>query len=170
YLGWQPGGMTAHGQLLSPARPIPEEKLLGLDGQTLANDPLRGMWTLLYVGDADCNQACEQSLYNMRQVWKSLGRKRKRVQGSYLLTEAPTAEWRTFFEREHQGMTVARPAQDAQPWLDFFSLDGEIQPLQTDNIYVVDPLGNWVLVFRPGDEPKGLLKDLKKLLRLSNIG
>ena len=170
YLGWQPGGQTAHGELLSPARPLPEQTLLGLDGQKPAGDPVREMWTLLYVGDAQCDAGCEKTLYNMRQVWKSLGRKRKRVQGTYLLTDEPTPELRSFLETEHQGMTVARPATSPQPWLEFFSMDGQLQPLQSDNIYVIDPLGNWVLLFRPDDEPKGLLKDLKKLLRLSNIG
>lgn len=168
--GWQPGGQTAHGQLLSPVRPSPDLDLTDIQGQALPETPLKGMWTLLYLGNADCADACRKTLYNMRQVWKSLGRKRKRVQGAYLLTGAPTEAFRAFMQAEHDGMILARPQGDAQPWLDFFSLDGQLQPLQSANIYLLDPLGNWVLLYRPDDEPKGLLKDLKKLLKLSNIG
>lgn len=168
--GWQPGGETAHGQLLSPARPLPDLALTDIDGQALNADPMRQMWTLLYIGDTDCAAGCRQTLYNMRQVWKSLGRKRKRVHGVYLLADEPTAQLRTFLQAEHGGMTVARPAGNAQPWLDFFALDGQVRPLQNDNIYLLDPLGNWVLLYGPGYEAKGLREDLKKLLKLSNIG
>lgn len=170
--GWRPGGETAHGQLISPARPIPDLLLMGLDGQTLPEQLLRREWTMLYVGNADCSDSCQKTLYNMRQVWKSLGRRAKRVQGVYLLSEqGDTTVLEDFLEAEHTGLTVARPAagQNAD-WLRFFSLDGSIQSLSADNIYILDPLGNWLLVYRPTDEPKGMLKDLKKLLKLSQIG
>jgi cytochrome oxidase Cu insertion factor (SCO1/SenC/PrrC family) len=170
--GWQPGGQTAHGQLLSPARPLPELALSSLGEAALPDALLRREWTMLYIGDADCAESCQQTLYTMRQVWKSLGRRSKRVKGLYLLADqSDTTALQAFMLAEHKGMTLARSQQaDQAEWLDFFSLDNSIQPLQADNIYIIDPLGNWVLVYRPEDPPKGLLSDLKKLLRLSQIG
>lgn len=170
--GWRPGSETAHGLLLNPARPGPELALTGLDGSDLPDNLLRREWTLLYIGAAECGQPCQTTLYNMRQVWKSLGRRAERVQGVFLLTgQGDSAGLAAFLAAEHAGLTVARPlpGQDGN-WLDFFSLDGGIEPLEDHNIYLLDPLGNWVLVYHPDDPPKGLLKDLKKLLRLSQIG
>jgi hypothetical protein len=37
-------------------------------------------------------------------------------------------------------------------------------------VYLLDPLGNWLMYYRAEDPPRGILKDLKKLLRLSHIG
>ena len=144
----------------------------GVGQATLPEAVLRREWTMLYVGDADCAQGCQQALYNMRQVWKSLGRRSERVKGLYLLADKSAAtELQGFVEAEHKGLVLARmAAADKSAWLGFFSLDGSIKPLEADNIYIIDPLGNWVLVYRPEDPAKGLLKDLKKLLRLSQIG
>ena len=37
-------------------------------------------------------------------------------------------------------------------------------------LYIVDPLGNLMMRFDARQNPKGLLSDLKKLLKLSHIG
>lgn len=169
--GWQPGGLTAQGQLLSPARPAPELPLSSGGVELASGALLRGKWTLLYYGDNDCAQGCQQALYNMRQVWKSLGRKRKRVQGVYLLYQAqPAPALQDFLAAEHAGLILAQPSAAAAEWNRYFALEGSIAPLAADNIYLIDPLGNWVLYYQPDDPAKGLLKDLKKLLRTSQIG
>ena len=40
----------------------------------------------------------------------------------------------------------------------------------THSIYIVDPLGNLMMRFDARENPKGLLSDMKKLLKLSHIG
>jgi hypothetical protein len=37
-------------------------------------------------------------------------------------------------------------------------------------LFVVDPLGNLMMSYDARQNPRGLLEDLKKLLRLSHIG
>jgi hypothetical protein len=37
-------------------------------------------------------------------------------------------------------------------------------------VFVVDPLGNLMMRFDVAQNPKGLLQDLEKLLKLSHIG
>ncbi len=37
-------------------------------------------------------------------------------------------------------------------------------------IYLIDPLGNLMMSYAPGAKPKGMLEDMKRLLRLSQIG
>ena len=41
---------------------------------------------------------------------------------------------------------------------------------RADTVYVVDPLGNLMMSYDARQDPRGLLEDLKKLLRLSHIG
>ena len=39
-----------------------------------------------------------------------------------------------------------------------------------DRIYIIDPLGNLMMSYAPDARPKGMLEDMKRLLRLSSIG
>ena len=47
---------------------------------------------------------------------------------------------------------------------------GDEDILRLDRVYIVDPLGNLVMAYESGFDAKGLLKDLRRLLRLSSIG
>ncbi len=37
-------------------------------------------------------------------------------------------------------------------------------------VYLIDPLGNLMMFYAADAKPKGMLEDLKRLLRLSSIG
>ncbi len=59
----------------------------------------------------------------------------------------------------------------------YFQVGTKLDMLQTPKIetlgeavWVVDPLGNLVMRYSPQLQPKQLLKDLKKLLKLSGVG
>jgi len=59
---------------------------------------------------------------------------------------------------------AAAPLRSAFP-----SFDGVAAPL-AGRVYIADPLGNLVLSYAAEAPRKGLLEDLKKLLKLSHIG
>jgi hypothetical protein len=40
----------------------------------------------------------------------------------------------------------------------------------SQRVYLIDPLGNVMMFYGPAAKPKGMLEDLKRLLRLSSIG
>jgi hypothetical protein len=42
--------------------------------------------------------------------------------------------------------------------------------LNSERIYVIDPLGNLMMFYAADTKPKGMLEDMKRLLRLSSIG
>jgi len=39
-----------------------------------------------------------------------------------------------------------------------------------EHVYLVDPNGNVMMRWRAGDDPRGMLRDLERLLRASQIG
>jgi hypothetical protein len=43
-------------------------------------------------------------------------------------------------------------------------------PAAADRVYLIDPLGNLMMSYAADARPKGMLEDLKKLLRLSHVG
>ena len=77
--GWRPEGTTNRGELVHPARPLTLPADMMIAG-TSANDYLQGKWTLLYIGDADCDAVCTENLYKMRQVRTAQNEHMRRVQ------------------------------------------------------------------------------------------
>jgi hypothetical protein len=43
-------------------------------------------------------------------------------------------------------------------------------PASSERVYLIDPLGNLMMSYAADAKPKGMLEDMKRLLRLSQIG
>lgn len=166
--GWRPHGSTNNGDLVEP-RPLPRVALPTAQGSTADADFLHGKWTLVYVGDGGCDARCREALVLMRQTRLSLNDDMSRVQRVFLVT-ANCCDL-AYLNREHNGViTVRAEGQDAAALLKEFPQYGATAVAQAGRIYIVDPLGNLMMSYSPQARPKGLLEDLKKLLRLSHIG
>jgi len=157
---WRPVGTVNHGELIRPVRPLPQ---LGLQaavaGETLPADLFHHKWTLVYIGDGQCDDACRNALYVMRQTRLSLNNEMTRVERVFLATSNCCA--REFLAYEHPGLRVFAAPADVSP----FPADARAQSL-----FIVDPLGNLMMRFDVRQNPKGLLEDLKRLLKYSQIG
>lgn len=164
----QPQGRTNHGTLASPVQPLPEMTLMTFDGQTFPLKQLYGRWTLLTISTGDCTPTCQQNLYKMRQVRIALNQDAPRVQRVYVVPNKNLLTNWPQLQTEYQG-TVWLTA-DAET---FATLSQKLNTLTTtrpDKIYILDPLGNVVMYYAADANPKGLLKDLQRLLKLSRIG
>lgn len=167
--GWRPVGQTEHGDLVHPALPLPAFSLPGTGGQATALSDLKGKWTLLYVDGWDCDTSCVDALYHTRQVRLALGKELDRIQRLFLVN-GPCCELREL-SAEHPDLRIAwLDGPDAGLVAGALPTYGATEPLQAGRVYVIDPLGNLVMSYAPGFEPKGLLSDMKKLLKLSHIG
>ena len=167
--GWRPSGDASKGDLVDPARPLPQIALPMMDGGTTAPTFLQGKWTMLYVGDGLCDDACRKALYLTRQSRIALNKDMDRVQRVFLVTQRCCD--RGFLAAEHPDLLVARVDDPAAAALlePFPAYDG-VPVAAAGRIYLVDPLGNLLLSYAPSAPDKALLADLKKLLRLSHIG
>ncbi|MFK7855800.1 MAG: SCO family protein [Granulosicoccus sp.] len=161
-------GLTSRGQLIQPAVPLTEFALQQQDGE-FNLDSVRGSWTLLYMPEGECTDACELNLYHMRQVRLALNHRMDRVQRAVLLESEDQLNAELI--AEHAGLMVAQGSLENQA-----ALRGQIQAAEgsmdklADAIYLIDPFGNVMLRFPPDLPPKSMLKDLKHLLKVSRIG
>ena len=170
YAGERPAGMTNRGTLVHPARSLslPADVL---SGEQALNDYLRGKWTLVYIGDTDCDSVCNANLYKMRQSRLAQNENLRRVQRLYLAGgEALPAALAQLLEEEYPDMTVVRlSAAQLERISRDFTVDS--QPVAgAERIYIVDPLGNLMMYYQPDADARDLLKDLQKLLKYSKIG
>lgn len=168
--GGEPQATKNHGELVQPARPLDGFNLETLDGEVFDAEALRGKWSLVYFGGAECGAPCAESLYKMRQSRMSQGQEIKRVRRLYILLDAAPAASLSGVLSEHEGLQVlrGRPAQ-LEALIAQFELPGAA-PRTAQRVYIVDPLGNLMMSYPPGFEASGLAKDLRLLLRASQIG
>ena len=167
--GWRPSGDASKGDLIEPARPLPEIALPTMDGKATTPTVLRGKWTMLYVGDGLCDDRCRKALYLMRQSRIALNKDMDRVQRVFLVTGRCCD--RGFLAQEHPDLVVARVDNDAAAaLLEPFPTYGGVPLADAGRIFIVDPLGNLLMSYAPTAPDKALLTDMKKLLRLSHIG
>ena len=168
--GWRPEGTTNRGTLVHPARPLsmPADMMVA---DVPANDYLQGKWTLLYIGDADCDEVCNNNLYKMRQVNIAQNENMKRVQRMYLVRdEAVPGMLVELLDKEYPKMQVVLvPDALAEQFAADFLIDG-VSMDAAERVYIIDPMGNLMMYYAADADPGGMLKDLKKLLKYSKIG
>ncbi len=161
---WRPQGHTNYGELIHPARPIPSADLLDLAGQGAGPGALRGKWSFVYLGGADCDPTCSAKLIEIRQIRTLLNEKRLRVQRVYITaTTADATAAQAELKANHPDLVFLSDTVEA----DYRRFFGGQDP---QALYLVDPLGNWLMIYPAAAEYKGILKDIKKLLRISQIG
>ncbi len=162
---WRPARRVNHGELITPARPLPATHLRPELGPEAAPAELfHGKWSLIYIGDGQCDDACRKALYVIRQTRLSLNNEMQRVERVFLVTSNCCA--REFLAGEHPGLQVLNAGDSsADALLSVFPAEQ-----RAVSLYIVDPLGNLMMRFDVRQNPKGLLADLKKLLSLSHIG
>ena len=169
---WHPVRRVNHGDLIDPPRPLPAVVLPRFDTAASAGnsapDLLRKKWTLLYVGDGACDERCKTQLYNSRQVRIALDRDMERVQRVFIARGACCDS--TLLRTEHPDLIVLRETPAAAGLLALLPAYDGISPSAAERLYLVDPLGNLMMAYAPDAKPKGLLEDLKRLLRLSSVG
>jgi hypothetical protein len=156
--GLQPTGRTNHGVLLEPivniADEIPESEL---------NKQGDGYWVLLYSDDEACGARCQDALYTIRQSRKMLGKEMDRLKRVFL--HGDSSPDTVFLAAEHAGLITLRDRD-----LSLLLINKKPAALAAGGYFLVDPLGNLVMYFEPAVDPSDMVEDIKRLLKLSQIG
>jgi hypothetical protein len=163
-----PGGRVNRGQLVEPPRTMPAAALPLLEGGATAPDLLARKWTLLYAAPpGPCADRCRHKLYETRQVRTALDRDMSRVQRVFIAADGCCDL--DFLHREHPDLITVR-ADGAAAIIAALPDGGGGAPIDAGRLYIVDPLGNLMMSYPADAAPKGLLEDMKRLLKLSHIG
>jgi hypothetical protein len=157
YYFWPRDARVNYGALLAP-QTLPPIVGTRLDGTPFDPDALRGRWLVLMAAPGACDATCTGALYASRQARTIQNAERGRVQRVWLVTDEQTPPQALL--AEHPDLAVVRiPDSDAARL-----------PRGSGSIYVVDPLGNFVLAWPSEPDIKAMAKDLERLLRASSIG
>ncbi|MCU0925140.1 MAG: hypothetical protein MUF44_03580 [Hydrogenophaga sp.] len=157
----RPEGRRNYGELIDPQRPLPSFTAVNASGQPVPLNTLKDQWLLISVSDSACDEVCQKHLYQQRQLREGMGKDKERLDWVWLRTDAaPLAE-------PLKAATASATVLQVEPQ----ALAGWLQPAPgqqlRDHLYVVDPIGNWMMRFPADADPKQVKRDLDRLLRAS---
>jgi cytochrome oxidase Cu insertion factor (SCO1/SenC/PrrC family) len=170
YLGESGVAATTNaGVLISPARPLEVTGLRADDGTPVDGDLLRGRWTYVLFDDGRCaSDLCAQQLFLTRQTRIAMNKDMRRVQRVMILANEPDPVLAETLATEHADLRWVVRDAGADNLLEAFH--GAAYDASGTHFFLVDPLGNLMMVYDRQTAPKGLMKDLQKLLKVSQIG
>ncbi|CAM3092092.1 hypothetical protein [Vibrio rarus] len=149
--GWYQSGVTNKGILIEPRFTFTDAGLV---------NPVSERWQLAFIVPEQCDALCEQRWHLLNQSYIALGAYSERVVITLLVSEISDSAW------------LAKNRQD-QPILMF---DQSSVPVKAQDYLLVDPLGQWVMRYPEVNDVnlvsqnKGLIADVRKILKLSRVG
>lgn len=159
---WRPA-VNSQGTLIDPPRTLTASDLTLPDGAPAPANMFEGQWSVVHP-----TAACDE---RTAAIFEELGRVRLALD-----KDAPRVRRVLLHAGGCDGVQL--PSRDADLLvLDAGGAGGEAVlaafPNAVDGlpgIYIVDPHGNLMMSYPASGSARGLLKDLERLLRLSNIG
>ena len=148
FLGAREGmswGTTNNGEFVDP--PTQVGSLVWPDPKGVLNTNEK--WWLWMVVDK-CEADCAKTMHDLRSLHTLLNKEANRVTRALLTSDGTSGVLTT---EEMERVELRRTPASLKP-----------------GVYIVDPLGNLVFWYSPTTPPKPVLDDLKRLLRLSQIG
>lgn len=172
YKSLQPAGSKSFGDIVTPARPLPEFTLKTMDEEIFNLESIRRKWSYVYIVESECGDACQLNLLKMRNARLAQGAEARRVRYYLVLAKRPEQQ-STIDEivKVHPKLTIL---YGSGPELKTFS--GSFKDAEVDNVasaqrvYMIDPIGNYMMYYDDGFESIGIMEDLKHLLKWSQIG
>ncbi len=156
-----------YGQLVQPVRKIDWPQLTDVNGNSHA-DGFGRKWTFVMFSADGCTEGCYENLFYMRQIRTLLGRNTQRLQNLFISGQPLSDETRAFL-REYPNLVVIEDYRDSR-LLQQFEIEGEAAVGTTDKLYLVDPDRNFMMHYPAVNEQDRVLEDLRKLMKLSQIG
>lgn len=156
-----------YGELIQPVRKLSWPPLASVDGAVIEAGFGR-RWTLLLFSADACSEKCRSNLFYMRQIRTLLGRNTQRLQNVFI-SAIPLSEEMKGFLQAYPNFVVIENNQDERLYRQF-RLPGYERVGQSGKMYLVDPDQNLMMHYPEENLQHRVLEDIRKLMKLSQIG
>jgi hypothetical protein len=155
-----------YGTLVQPVKKLQWPALESSSGEQLVKGFGEKWVFLIFAGDA-CTQQCQSNLFYMRQIRTLLGRDTPRLLNVLVVSGAVDAGLNAYLT-DYPSLVVIR--NDSEILYSQFQLS-DIEPVgSSPRLYLVDPDNNYMMFYPAEIDHYRVLDDLKKLMKLSQIG
>lgn len=156
-----------YGTLVTPVKKLSWPPLETIDGELVA-DGFGRKWTLLLFTDDGCAELCRSNLFYMRQLRTLLGRDTMRLQNVLISSDPLSAETLVYLQEFPNLKTIQDYRESAL--YQQFEIEGLGEVGGEPRLYLVDPDQNLMMYYPAENDPDLILDDIKKLMKLSQIG
>jgi len=159
---WRPV-VNSQGTLIDPPHTLTASGLALPDGAPAPANVFKGHWSVVHPATA-CDARTEALFDELGRVRLALDKDASRVRR--VLLHAGGCAGVDLPSRDADLLVLSAAGPEGEALLAAFppAIDG------LPGIYIVDPHGNLMMSYPASGSARGLLKDLERLLRLSNIG
>jgi hypothetical protein len=156
-----------YGTLVQPVKKLQWPALESVTGFRYDNG-FGNKWSFLLLTRAACAEQCRSNLYYMRQIRTLLGRDTPRLQNVLISTHAIDGDLKDYLTDYPNLVVIAGEGQESL--LAQFQVKGVEQVGSTAGLYLVDPDQNYMMYYPAEIDHYRVLEDIKKLMKLSQIG
>ncbi len=114
-------------------------------------------WMIVQVIPENCDTKCQENTHMLRQINTALGKDMSRVKRIIIFEK--NIQKNNVYIKNYPKVIVLENSE---------KIYNKLSKME-ERIFVADPFGNIILGYKRDFVPKGLLKDLKKLLKFSKI-
>ena len=125
-------------------------------------------WTFLMFTRETCNEQCRLNLYYMRQIGILLGRNRPRLQ-NVLISAVPIGAELEALLLDYPSLVVIDNFGHEALYSQFQTPDME-RVGSAPRLYLIDPDQNYMMHYPAQSDQNRILDDIRKLMKLSQIG
>lgn len=157
---------TNYGSLVQPVKKLQWPPLEAVAGELYENG-FGQKWKFLLFARGSCSEQCQSNLFFMRQIRTLLGRDTPRLQNVLAISGAVDAELKVFLS-DYPNLIVIQ--NDSESLASQFQTSVVEQVGSTPRLYLVDPDDNYMMHYPAEIDHYRVLDDIKKLMKLSQIG
>lgn len=166
---YKPSKFNNYGDIYSPVRLVENLSMQGAEG-VVELDSFRRQWIFLITANGECGDLCEKNLLKIRQIRFMQNNNMTRIRPVFIHTGLSTAVSEDLRAKYVPVENYAIERDDFEQWTKVLRLDDVPEEAQQDRFYVIDPAGNLMLSYPATAEPARIQKDIKRLLKTSQIG
>jgi len=159
---------TNNGNLIVPIITTEKADFTGIDAFSAENmSELPGHWVMLnYIEGNECDKTCSDSIHATKQIRLMLNKDLTRVRRAVVIELGNQALAITEWWKEDLRLLKIKPNAALLEKIRIYKPEG----LVNGAIIIMDPLGNLMMHYDANFDPYAVKGDLKKLLRISQIG
>jgi cytochrome oxidase Cu insertion factor (SCO1/SenC/PrrC family) len=162
-LNLKPSGHS-YGNLIQPPKPLTFTSLQDAQGKEIKPDQWLKKWSVVTIDSTNCEEPCQADMHLLKQINTSLNKDAHRLQRVIIMPTEPNVDKISQLQKKYPELLIlaGTSAEIVKLSSQFNVVDG--------HIYLIDPLGNLMMSYPKNAEPKGVRKDLMRLLKNSWAG